>query len=106
MNEPERHFMTIDEQVADRLTNPRLAQDLESIASNIRMFNPDERAARLREAARRLTPQILVTLNDGRQIALMYGNVQVRSSMSGTWSLPLSYSPTPHEPESWYLGEW
>lgn len=106
MNEPERNFMTVDEQMAARLSNPRLAQDLESIASNIRTFSPDKRAGRLREAARRLTPSILITLSDGRQVALMHGSVQVRSSMSGTWSLPISYSPTPHEPDSWYLGEW
>lgn len=50
--------------------------------------------------------QILVTLGDGRQVALMHGAVQVRSSMGGTWSLPIEESDKPHQPGSFFVGEW
>jgi hypothetical protein len=50
--------------------------------------------------------QMLVSLDDGRQVALMYGEVQVRQSVAGTWSLPLRESPEPHVPGTIYRGEW
>jgi hypothetical protein len=40
--------------LAANLTNDRLAEDLERIASDVRVFPPATRSERLREAARRL----------------------------------------------------
>jgi hypothetical protein len=57
-------------------------------------------------AAMPVNGQIIITLDGGSQIALMYGNVQVRSRLSDTWSLPLAQSAKPHEPGTWYMGEW
>jgi hypothetical protein len=39
---------------ADRLTDDRLASDLCRLADDVRFYSPDERAAILREAAKRL----------------------------------------------------
>lgn len=95
---------------ASKLTTGVLVDHIKSVASDVRRFGPEQRAELLREAARRLdefaTQQILVTLNDGRQVAVMNGGVQVRSSTSGTWSLPINTSTTPHQPGTYYLGEW
>lgn len=104
---------TLDDNWARSLTSPRLADDLRKLASNIRFDNPEARAARLREAARRLEEmtatvqqQILVTLDDGRQIARMHGVIFVRPDVAYSWSLPLDESSRPHVPGTWYVGEW
>lgn len=102
----------VNETVAQSLTDERLASDLDRIAADVRWITGEERATRLREAARRLTTksilpeQVLVTLIDGRQVGIMHGNVQIRSSMSGTWSLPIEYATRAHQPGTYYLGEW
>jgi hypothetical protein len=100
----------IEASIARSLTDDRLADDLRRIGENVRMFSPAERTARLNEAARRLdqppAPHLLITLSDGRQIACMYGGVQIRSSVAGVWSLPINVSDTPHEPGTVHFGEW
>lgn len=45
---------SIEESVARSFTDERLAEDLKRMALDIRYFSPVERAARLREAAKRL----------------------------------------------------
>lgn len=103
--------LNIDDQVARNFTNERLALDLNQIASNVRTFNPEERAARLQEAARRLVNtslklQAIVTLENGHQVAFMHGNVHHRSTIGGSWALPMSEASRPHQPGTWYRGEW
>jgi hypothetical protein len=102
-----------NETVARSLTDERLASDLDRIAADVRWITGEERATRLREAARRLATktilpaeQVLVTLIDGRQVGIIHGNVQIRSSMSGTWSLPIEHATKAHQPGTYYLGEW
>lgn len=109
MNRDEK--VGLDDQWAQALTDPRLADDLRRLASDIRFDNPDMRAARLREAARRLdgprpSGQMLVTLDDGRQVAYMHGNVFVRSTVGLVWPGATPQSTTPHQPGTWYRGEW
>jgi hypothetical protein len=103
--------LSIDEYAARALTNERLADDLLRLADDVRFVTGDERAARLREAAGRLTvkrpnPQILATLTDGSQVAYMNGAIYVRSTIGGGWPLPLEESSTPHQPGTWYRGNW
>lgn len=101
----------VNEAVARSLTDERLASDLDRIAGNVRFVEPAEREARLREAARRLVSkppplQRIVTLDSGHQVALMHGQVFYRAKIGGNWPMPLSQSDTPHQPGTWYLGEW
>lgn len=98
---------------ARSLSNPRLADDLRKLASNVRWTNPEERAVRLNEAARRLdeteTPppaQTLVTLGDSQQVAIIDGVVRFRRYVGATWFLPAKQSPKPHVPGTYYIGEW
>jgi hypothetical protein len=107
----EQNVTNLYDQHVQSFTNERLALDLNQVASNVRTFNPEERAARLREAARRLvntslTLQAIVTLEDGHQVAFMHGNVHHRSTIGGSWALPMSEATRPHQPGTWYRGEW
>jgi hypothetical protein len=102
----------VNESIAQSLTDERLASDLDRIAADVRWLTGEERATRLREAARRLTiksnlhERVLITLIDGRQVGIMHGNVQIRSNMGGTWSLPIEQATKAHQPGTYYLGEW
>jgi hypothetical protein len=96
---------------AKHLTDDRLASDLRRLADNIRFDNPEARAARLREAARRLdgarpAQQTLVTLADGHQVAFMHGQILARTVIGGLWPMSLEPSNTPHVPNTFYVGEW
>lgn len=96
---------------AKHLTDDRLASDLLRLADDIRFDNPDARAARLREAARRLqnprpARQTLVTFPDGKQLAFMHGSIMIRSTIGGLWPSALLPSDKPHVPNTFYTGEW
>jgi hypothetical protein len=108
----------INDQVAQNLTDERLASDIERVAANVRFLPPDERAARLREGARRLVrrtrrrpepkplQQLIITFDDGHQVAYMHGNVFARSNIGYSWPTPLPEATRPHQPGTWYRGEW
>lgn len=50
--------------------------------------------------------QFIVTLDDGRQVAYLHGDVMVRSTIGGLWPSSTPQSTRPHQPGTWYRGEW
>lgn len=96
---------------ARSLTDKRLASDLRRLADNIRFHDPAERSALLTETAQRLdgarpAQQTLVTFPDGHQLAFMHGHIMIRSTIGGLWPSALEESSKPHQPNTFYIGEW
>jgi hypothetical protein len=93
------------------LTDERLASDLLRLADDVRFHNPAERSALLTETARRLQKprparQTLVTFPDGKQLAFMHGHIMIRSTIGGLWPSALEESDKPHQPNTFFVGEW
>lgn len=97
-------------ELAAKLPAAKLCEKLDKIATQLVHDGDAERATLIHEAVLRLTEtqtQVLVTCPDGRQVGIFPGNeIRLRSRASDSWALTLDQAQRPHEPNTYYLGQW